>query len=74
VVAALDTLRRKHANRLSGDERRHLLAGIDLELAATRYRNADMVGMIAPLLRSVLRSPLRNGALAAVLHNRSNRN
>jgi glycosyltransferase involved in cell wall biosynthesis len=74
VVSALDTLRRKHAKRLSGQERRHLLAGIDLELAATCYRNADVVGMIAPLLRSILRSPLGNGALAAVLHNRSNRN
>jgi glycosyltransferase involved in cell wall biosynthesis len=73
VVGALHILRSKHAGRLTGEKRRHFLAAIDLELAATCYRGGDMLGMIAPFLRSILRSPTRNAALAAVLHNRSAR-
>jgi glycosyltransferase involved in cell wall biosynthesis len=73
VIAALEVLRARHAAQLPRQERRHLLAGIDLELAATRYRARDWTGMIAALLRSLLRSPTRNDALAAVLHNRLGR-
>jgi glycosyltransferase involved in cell wall biosynthesis len=71
VVAALAVLRAKHAGYLAGQKRRHFLAGIDLELAATHYRAGNLLGMMAPLIRSILRSPTRNHALAAVLHNRS---
>jgi glycosyltransferase involved in cell wall biosynthesis len=73
VVGALEVLRKKHAAALAGEQYRHFLAGIDLELAATRYRAGNRLGMIAPLVRSILRAPLRNDALAAVLHNRSAR-
>ncbi len=73
VVAALKVLRAKHAECLTGEKRRHFLAAIDLELAATYYRGGNKLGMIAPFLRSILRSPTRNDALAAVLHNRSAR-
>jgi glycosyltransferase involved in cell wall biosynthesis len=73
VVNALEVLRKKHAPALAGEQYRHFLAGIDLELAATRYRAGNRLGMIAPLVRSILRAPVRNDALAAVLHNRSMR-
>jgi glycosyltransferase involved in cell wall biosynthesis len=70
-IRALEVLRAKHAAHLTGKTRRHFLAGLDLELAATHYRAGNALGMIGPLLRSILRSPRRNEALSAVLHNRS---
>jgi hypothetical protein len=73
VVAALDRLRSKHAGHLSARQRRHFLAGMDLECAAARYRDGNLPGMIAPLVRSILRVPTRNAALGVVLHNRFGR-
>jgi glycosyltransferase involved in cell wall biosynthesis len=73
VSAALARLHAKHASCLSARQRRHFLAGMDLELAAARYRDRNLPGMVLPLVRSILRAPTRNAALAAVLHNRFSR-
>jgi len=73
VIAALARLHAKHARHLSARQRRHFLAGMDLELAAARYRSGNLPGMVMPLVRSILRAPMANAALAAVLHNRSGR-
>jgi glycosyltransferase involved in cell wall biosynthesis len=70
VIEALEILRSKHASHLTGARLRHFLAGIDLEIAATRFRRGDLLGMLPPMLKSILRSPTGNAALAAVLHNR----
>jgi hypothetical protein len=70
VTAALARLHTKHASHLSARQRRHFLAGMDLELAAARYRSGNLPGMVVPLVRSILRAPTGNAALAAVWHNR----
>jgi glycosyltransferase involved in cell wall biosynthesis len=70
IVAALARLRAKHASHLSTRQRRHFLAGMDLELAAAWYRSGNLPGMVMPLVRSILRAPTGNAALAVVLHNR----
>jgi glycosyltransferase involved in cell wall biosynthesis len=70
VAAALARLHAKHASHLSARQRRHFLAGMDLELAAARFRSGNVPGMVVPLVRSILRVPTRNAALGAVLHNR----
>jgi hypothetical protein len=73
VIAALERLQTKHASHLSARQRRHFLAGMDLECAAARYRGGNLSGMVAPLVRSILRVPARNAALGVVLHNRFGR-
>ena len=70
VVAALAMLRAKHEASLSGAHRRHFLAAMDLEMAAAHYRSGNVFRMMVPCLRSLLRSPVGNQALALVLHNR----
>jgi glycosyltransferase involved in cell wall biosynthesis len=70
VLAALAILRAKHMSALTAVQRRHFLAGMELELAAAHYRRGNLLAMIAPLLKSLIHSPTRNDALAVVLHNR----
>jgi glycosyltransferase involved in cell wall biosynthesis len=70
VAAALGMLRAKHERSLGRADRRHFLAAVDMELAATHYRSGNVLQMMIPCLRSMLRSPISNQALAAVLHNR----
>jgi len=74
VAPALGLLRAKHETSLSRADRRHFLAAVDMELAATHYRNGSVLQMMIPCLRSMLRSPISNRVLAAVLHNRLARN
>ena len=73
AIGALEILRLKHVGHLKREHRRHFLAAVDLVLAAARYSGGDMPGMITAVLRSILRSPIRNGAFAAIMHNRSAR-
>jgi glycosyltransferase involved in cell wall biosynthesis len=73
VIAALERLHAKHACHLSAPQRRHFLAGMDLECAAARYRGGNLSGAVAPLVRSILRVPTGNAALGVVLHNRFGR-
>jgi glycosyltransferase involved in cell wall biosynthesis len=70
VITALEILRSEHLPGLTGEYRRHFLAAMEMELAAAQYRRGNMLAMIGPLLKSLLRVPVRNDALAAVLHNR----
>jgi glycosyltransferase involved in cell wall biosynthesis len=68
VVAALKILRMKHMGGLQGRCRRYFKAGLDFELAAALRRRGSASAVIA-LVSSLLRSPFRHDALAAVLHN-----
>jgi glycosyltransferase involved in cell wall biosynthesis len=68
VVAALKIIRVKHMDGLQGRCRRYFKAGLDFELAAALGRRGSPRAIIA-LLSSLLRSPIRHDAFAAVLHN-----
>jgi glycosyltransferase involved in cell wall biosynthesis len=70
VIPALDRLWRTHAPELTAPMRRHFAAALDIERAAAFYRGGDRSSAAASLLRSLLRVPFGNRALAAVLHNR----
>jgi glycosyltransferase involved in cell wall biosynthesis len=70
VLAALAIMRARHMPRLAGGEQRRFAAALDTELAAAHYRRGDVLAVIPALLKSLLRVPIGNAALSAVLHNR----
>ena len=70
VLAALDKIRAKHVARLAKPDRRRFLAGYRLARAAALLRSGMKTRGAAELALSWLMSPVRHGALAAVLHNR----
>lgn len=70
ALAALAVLRARHVPNLNTMQRRRFLAGMDVVVAALRYRSGDRLGALAPGLASILRSPFGNRAWAAILHNR----
>jgi glycosyltransferase involved in cell wall biosynthesis len=70
VLEAIEIMRARHLPAMAGAHRRHFAAALDVERAAAYHRRGVRLPAAAALLRSLLRSPLRNDALAAVLHNR----
>src|SRR5262249_9378030 len=70
VLPAVARLRSAHAALLTTRQRRHFAAALDVECAAAFYRRGDRFVAAALLLRSLLRAPRGNAAIAAVLHNR----
>jgi glycosyltransferase involved in cell wall biosynthesis len=70
VYAALDIIRSDHRGSLPATLRRDFDAAIDIERAAASYRAGKKLAAGANLLKGILRAPLRNAALSAVLHNR----
>jgi glycosyltransferase involved in cell wall biosynthesis len=70
VIPALDRLWQKHAREFAGRTRRHFAAALDLERAAAFYRGGKRSAAAGSVMRSLLRVPFGNRALAAVLHNR----
>lgn len=70
VLAALDEIRAKHVAQLAKPDRRRFLAGYRLARAAALLRSGMKMRGAAELALSWLMSPVRHGALAAVLHNR----
>jgi glycosyltransferase involved in cell wall biosynthesis len=70
VLPAADRLWDKHAAGLTRRQRRHFAAALNVERASAFYRNGDRLAATALLLRSLLRVPIGNGAISAVLHNR----
>jgi glycosyltransferase involved in cell wall biosynthesis len=70
VFAALERVADKHLPALSGRIRRHFKAACRLERAAALFRSGKRVRAMRELAVSLLQSPLRHRALAAVLHNR----
>jgi glycosyltransferase involved in cell wall biosynthesis len=72
-MAAIEGMRSRHMPVMAGARRRHFAAALDVERAAAHHRHGDMLSAASALLRSLVRAPLRNVALAAVLHNRIGR-
>jgi glycosyltransferase involved in cell wall biosynthesis len=70
VYAALDIIRSEHRRHLPADVQRDFDAAMDIERAAASYRAGKKLAAGVNLLKGVLRVPLRNTALSAVLHNR----
>jgi glycosyltransferase involved in cell wall biosynthesis len=70
VLAALDKIHAKHVTRLAASDRRHFNAGYRLARSAALFRSGMKAQGTIELAISWLLSPLRHGALAAVLHNR----
>ena len=70
VITALELLRSKHMGGVPGRCRRYFKAALDFERAAALHHCGNPAAAVA-LLSSLLRSPFRHDALAAVLHNRS---
>lgn len=73
VLSALDAMRSKHSVKLSGRDRRHFGAALDMEKAAAFYRAGRIGEALPAFLKSWARSPVSHPALAAVLHNRVRR-
>lgn len=69
VLAALDKVHAKHLTHLAAPDRRHFLAACRLARAAALFRSGMKARGAAELAISWMLSPLRHGALAAVLHN-----
>ena len=72
-LQAIEAMRSRHMPAMAGSRRRHFAAALDVERAAAYRRRGDMIPAVAGLLRSFMRAPWRNDALAAVLHNRFGR-
>jgi glycosyltransferase involved in cell wall biosynthesis len=72
-LEAIEAMRSRHMPAMAGSRRRHFAAALDVERAAAYHRRGDMIPAVAGLLRSFMRAPWRNVALAAVLHNRFGR-
>ena len=70
VLQAAERIRAKHAGHLSGEQQRHLLAGLDVACAAAHYGRGEYGAALARLIRSIWRAPVGNAALSAILHNR----
>lgn len=66
----LDILRARYMPAMSGRHRRYFAAALAAERAAACHRAGDIGGAVTATLSSLLRSPFRNDALRAVLHNR----
>lgn len=70
VFVALERIASKHLPGLSGGLRRNFKAAYHLERAAALFRAGERAGAMSELAVSLLQSPLRHRALAAILHNR----
>jgi glycosyltransferase involved in cell wall biosynthesis len=70
VFAALERITGKHLLELPGRLRWHFKAAYHLERAAALFRSGKRVAAMSELAVSLVQSPLRHRALAAVLHNR----
>jgi glycosyltransferase involved in cell wall biosynthesis len=68
-LAAIDVISAKNLDTLKSIDRRHFLAGADVSRAAAYYRARKFAAAIRALARSLLRAPVGNTALFAVLHN-----
>jgi glycosyltransferase involved in cell wall biosynthesis len=69
TLAAIDVISAKNLDTLGPIDRRHFLAGADISRAAVYYRAGKLTAAIRALARSLLRVPVGNKALFAVLHN-----
>ena len=70
VMPALDQLWQKHAPAFAAQTRRHFAAALDIERAAAFYRGGHRSAAAGAILKSLMRVPLGNRALAAIIHNR----
>ena len=70
VIPAVERMWQKHAAELDPRMRRRFAAALDVERASAFYRAGNFSAAAVTLSRSLLRAPLRNGAIAAILHNR----
>ena len=68
--AALARMEEKHAAVLPPRDRRHFKAALQVERAAAYYLSGRPLAAVAAVARSLCLAPVRNRALAAVLHNR----
>jgi len=70
IREAIEAIHRKHYEHMDANTRRHFAAGLDIELAALHYRSGAWSRMLLLLLRSLLRVPSGNRAMATIIHNR----
>ena len=68
--AAIESIREKHQSRMNAGARRNFLAGLDIERAALHYRYGERAAALLAIMKSLVRAPLNNRALAAILHNK----
>ena len=73
VIRALGVMEMKHLSRLSGAQRKYFAAALCTERAAAYYRQGSIVKFTMSVLRAIGKSPFRNDALRAVIHNRLGR-
>jgi glycosyltransferase involved in cell wall biosynthesis len=70
VMTAIDVMQSRHMPAMDGATRRRFAAALDFERAGAHYRCGDFLSSAVMVLKSLVRTPLRNGAVAAALHNR----
>lgn len=73
VAGAIEIMRARHMPGMAGARRRHFASALDVVCAAAEYHRGNILPSAWSLLKSLLRAPIGNPVLSAILHNRLGR-
>jgi glycosyltransferase involved in cell wall biosynthesis len=69
-MKGIAVMQSRHMPAMTGSLRRSFAAALDFERAGAHYRSGEVFSAGLMVFKSLIRAPLRHGAMAAALHNR----